>query len=169
MVPGEKHTHHSSTPPWNSEHYRRCRITVVDRQDRLEAVSLNIPQNTGNLWSAGNGPLCDLFVCPVPTLLQLAARSICRSNRCISPSVDPHQGVYQSTLESGRQNTHSCTDSTSQHSAGSTSVEIPTVIPHTSTNVGGFSQTDSSRNRNNGQQGEIQRSAAFEGSYRTYA
>ena len=66
--------------------------------------------------------------------------------------VDPHQGVCQSTLEPGRQNTCSGTDSQSQPSAGSTSVEIPAMVPNTATHAGGLSQTDSSRNRNNGQQ-----------------
>ena len=118
----------------------------------LETVTKYIPQDTANIWSTGSGSLCDPPVCSVPTLLQLAARSICRSNRCISPGVDPHQGVCQSTLEPGRQNTCSGTDSQSQPSAGSTSVEIPAMVPNTATHAGGLSQTDSSRNRNNGQQ-----------------
>ena len=155
VVSGGEYTHHSSTPPWNPEHYRRCRITSPDGQDRLEAVSLHIPQNTGKLLSTGSGSLCDSSVCPVPTLLQLAARSICRSNRRISPSVDPHQGVCQPTMESDRPDTFSGRDSTSQHSAGSTSVEIPTMVSHTPIHVGGFSQTNNNRNRDNGQQGQL--------------
>ena len=108
-----------------------------------------------NFWSTGSGSLCDSSVCPVPTLLQLAARSICRSNRRISPSVDPHQGVCQPTMESDRPDTFSGPDSTSQHSAGSTSVEIPTMVSHTPIHVGGLSQTNNNRNRDNGQQGQL--------------
>ena len=152
VVPGEEHTHHSPTPPGDPEYRRRRRVTVTDRQDGLETVTKYIPQDTANIWSTGSGSLCDPPVCSVPTLLQLAARSICRSNRCISPGVDPHQGVCQSTLEPGRQNTCSGTDSQNQPSAGSTSVEIPAMVPNTATHAGGLSQTDSSRNRNNGQQ-----------------
>ena len=51
VVSGKKHTHHGSTLSRNSEHHCRCRIIVANRQDGLEAVSLNIPQNTVNLWS----------------------------------------------------------------------------------------------------------------------
>jgi len=151
VVSGEKHTHHSSAPPQVPEHHRRYRITIPDGQDRLEAVASVIPQNTGNFWSSESGPFCDLSV---NSVLQLAARSICRGNRCIPPGVDPHQGVCQSTLESDRQDTHSSTDTTSQHSAGSTSVEIPTMVHHTSANVGGLPQSDNS-NRNNGEQGQL--------------
>ncbi|XP_065904039.1 uncharacterized protein [Dysidea avara] len=155
VVPGEEHTHHSPTPPRVPEHHCGCRITVTDRQDRLEAVPSAVPPNTANIWPTGSGPLCNPLVCSVPSLLQLAARSVCRSNRCISPSMDPHQGICQSTLESGGQSTCPSTVSTSQPGVGSTSVEIPTMVPHTTIHVGGLPQTDNIRNRNNGQQRQL--------------
>ena len=145
-----KHTHHSPAPPRYTEYHRRCRITVTDGQDRLEAEPLNISQDSENLWPTGSGSLCN-SVC----LLQLAARSIYRSNRCISPSVDSHQGICQPTLEPGRQDTSPGADPTSHHSASGTSVEIPTLVPYTSTHVGRLPQTDSSRNRDNGQQRQL--------------
>ena len=151
VVPGEEHTHHSPTPPRVPEHHCGCRITVTDRQDRLEAVPSAVPQNTANIWPTS----CNPPVCSVPSLLQLAARSVCRNNRCISPSMDPHQGICQSTLESGGQNTCPSTVSTSQPGVGSTSVEIPTMVPHTTTHVGGLPQTDNIRNGNNGQQRQL--------------
>ena len=54
-----------------------------------------------------------------------------------------------------RLDTFSGPDSTSQHSAGSTSVEIPTMVSHTPIHVGGLSQTNNNRNRDNGQQGQL--------------
>ena len=113
VVSREEHTHHSSTPTRSSEFHRRCGITVADRQDRLEAKSLYFSQDSEDFQPTGSGPLCNSPVCPVPTLLQLVARSICRSNKCVSPSVDPHQGVRQRTLEPGRQDTHPGADPTS--------------------------------------------------------
>ena len=68
-------------------------------------------------------------------------------------ATDTYQGVCQPTMESDRPDTFSGPDSTSQHSAGSTSVEIPTNTP---IHVGGLSQTNNNRNRDNGgQQGQL--------------
>lgn len=151
----KKHTHHSSTPPRNSECHH-CRITVTDRQDRLEADSLYFSQDTEDFRPTGSGPLCNSPVCLVPTLLQLVPRSICINNRCISPSLDSHQRVCQPTLESGRQDTHPGEDPTSHHSAGGTNVqvEILTMVPYTTTHADRLSKTNNNRIRDNGQQGQ---------------
>ena len=185
VVPREEHAHNSPTPPRVPEHHRRCRILVSDRPNRLEAEPFNISQDTKDFRPTGSGPLCDSPVYPVPSLLQLAARSICRSNRCISPSVDSHQGVCQPTLEPGKQDTHPSTEPTSHHNAGSTSLEIPTVVPYTPTHADRLSKVDINGIRNDDQQGqfpgapstsrmahpqgEIQKSTAFGGSYRPHA
>lgn len=58
---------------------------------QIEVESFDIPQDTSGLCSTRSGPLCNSPVYPVPTLLHLAAKSICRSNWCIPPSVDLHQ------------------------------------------------------------------------------
>ena len=108
-----------------------------------------------DFWPTGSGPHCNSSVCPVPTLLQLAAGSICRSNRCISPSVDAHQGVRQPTLEPGRQDAHPGADPTSHHSTGSTSMEISAMVPYTPTHVDRLPEANNNRNRNNGEQGRL--------------
>ena len=155
VVPREEHTHNSPTPPRVPEHHCRCRISVSARLDRLEAEPFNISQDTEDFWPTGSGPLYDSPVYPVPSLLQLAARSICRRNSCISPSVDSHQGVCQPTLEPGRQDTHPGTEPTSHHSAGGTSLEIPTVVPYSPTHADRLFQVDSNGIRNNDQQGQF--------------
>ena len=100
VVPGEEYPHHSSTPPRVAEHICRCRAQSVHGQDRLETESDNLSQDPSTLGPTGSGPICFLAIHPVLTLLQLAARSICRSSRCIPPDVDTHEGVCQPTLES---------------------------------------------------------------------
>ena len=91
----------------------------------------------------------------MPTLLQLAARSICRNKRCISPSVDPHQGVHQPTLEPGRQDTHPDANPTSHHSTGNTNMEILAMVPYTPIHVDRLPKANNNRNRNNGEQGPL--------------
>ena len=67
VVPGEEYTHHSPTSSRNPEHYHRRGITGTDRQDRLEAVTIDISQNTGDL-----GPLALQLVC-LPSALVTSA------------------------------------------------------------------------------------------------
>ena len=146
----EKHSYHSSTPPRNPECCRRCGIPVTDRQDILEAEPFHFLQDSEDLRPTGSGSLCNSPVFPVPTLLQLAARSICRSNRCISPSLDPHQGVCQPSLESSRQDTHPVVNSTSYHCAGGSSVEGTTMVPCSPTHANRLPETNNNRNEDNG-------------------
>ena len=151
----EKYSYHSSTPPRNPECCRRCGILVTDRQDILEAEPFHFSQDSEDLRPSGSGSLCNSPVFPVPTLLQLAARSICRSNRCISPSLDPHQGVCQPSLESSRQDTHPVVNSTSYHCAGGSRVEGTTMVPCSPTHANGLPETNNNRNEDNGKQGQL--------------
>jgi len=122
----ERNTWQLSTSPGS-----RTPLQMQNHDLRWTGQTGNCPQwYSGNFWSVGSEPFCDSSVNSVSMLLQLVASSICRGNRCIPPGVDPHQGVRQPTLESGRQDTYSSTDVKSQHSAGSTSVEIPTTLVH---------------------------------------
>ena len=103
VVPGKEYPHHGTTPPRVTEHDCRCGVSNYDRQDRLEAEPNYLSQDQSTMGPTGSGPLCFPPVNPVPTLLQLAARSICRSNRCVSPDMDTHEGICQPTMEpSGR-------------------------------------------------------------------
>ena len=61
----------------------------------------------------------------MPTLLQLVARSIRRSNRCIPPDVNTHEGVCQPTLESCGQADSDTTGGCCTHSS---SLEITAVV-----------------------------------------
>ena len=128
VVPGEEYSHRSSIPPRVAEHNSRCRVPNVDGQDGLETESGHLSQDRSTLGSTGSGPICFSAIYPVPTLLQLAARSICRSNRCISPYVDSHEGVCQPTLESCGQDIISDSDTTGGCCTHSSSLEITAVV-----------------------------------------
>ena len=63
-----------------TEHNNRYRVSRNGGQDRLEVKLCNFSSNQQPLWSSR------LFH-PVPTLLQLAAKSVYSSNRCLSPAM----------------------------------------------------------------------------------
>ena len=128
VVPGEEYPHHSSTSSRVTEHNRRCRVPNVDGQDRLETESVHLPQDRSTLGPTGSGPICFSAINPVPTLLQLAARTICRSNRCIPPDMDTHEGVCQPTLESSGQDLISDSDTTGGCCADSSNMEVTTMV-----------------------------------------
>ena len=128
VVPGEEHPHHSSTPPRVAEHNCRCRVPNVEGQVRLETESGHLSQDRSTLGPTGSGPICFSAIYPVPTLLQLAARSICRSNRCIPPDVDTLEGVCHPTLESCGQDIISDSDTTGGCCTHSSSLEITAVV-----------------------------------------
>ena len=155
VVPGEEYPHHSTTPPRVSEHNCRCRVPNIDRQDGLEAESDHLPQDRSSLGPTGSGPLCLSAVNPVPTLLQLAARSICRSNRCIPPDMDTHEGVCQSTLEPSGQDSISDPVTTGKCGADSSSMEITTMVPDPTINADRLPSVNNIRPSSDAQSGPI--------------
>lgn len=65
----------------------------------LEIRLINIFEDQQDLWSTGIGPVCIQTDQSVSLLLQLAARSICRGNRCLPPGLDiserPHWNLMK--------------------------------------------------------------------------
>ena len=96
VVPGEEYPYYSSAPARGTEHYSRYSVQENTGQDRLEVESCDIPGNQQSLWAPRYGPVCIQTVHPVPTLLQLAARSLCAGNRCISPGLVSHEVLCKS-------------------------------------------------------------------------
>ncbi len=58
----------------------------------------NLFQDQQSLWATGSGPVCIQTDPSVPTLLQLAAISICRGLRCLLAGLDNWQGGSQIPL-----------------------------------------------------------------------
>ena len=98
VVSGKEYTHHSPAPPSSTEPNCRLRIENDDRPDRVAVEPSHIRTNQSALWSIGSGPFCLQTHYTAPSLFQLAARSLCLSNRCISTGLVPWEGVCQSPL-----------------------------------------------------------------------
>ena len=87
----------------------------------------------------------------MPTLLQLAARSLCRSHRCLPSELDSSQGLCQSSLELDRQNHISSSISAGKDCPGSSSLENATMVSDSPDHTGRLSQNHLSSSRNNDQ------------------
>ena len=131
VVPGEEYPHCSSTFTRCSEHNSRHRVQGNAGQDRLEVEPCDIPGNQQPLWTPRHRPVCVQTVHPVPTLLQLAARSLCTGSRCLSPRLDSHEVLCESSMESGRPG--SCTNAitTGLSGASGSCLEGSTMVPNT--------------------------------------
>ena len=96
---------------------------MLDRTDwRLNPV-IRIPENQQPFWAPGHGPVCIQTVHPVPTLLQLAARSLCIGNECISSGLDSHEVLRKSSMESGGPGSCTSAITTSSNGASSSCLE----------------------------------------------
>lgn len=151
MVSGEKYTHFSSVPPRSPEHNCQCGVSNGDRQDRLETEPCNILKNRSTIQPTGSGPICNPSFNPMPTLLQLVARSLCRSHRCLPSGLDSLEGVCQSSMESGRQNDISGSVTTSQDCFTGSSMENTTVVSNSPVHADRLPQAHHSSDGNNNQ------------------
>ena len=99
VVPGTEHTHPSPIPARRTELYSRQGIQVNEGQVRLEAESADLSPNRQALWTTGSRLVRVPANQSVPTLLQLAARSICRGFRCIPAGLVNCEGFCQPSVE----------------------------------------------------------------------
>ena len=74
------------------------------------------------------GPVCNQINQPVPSLLQLVARSICRSNRSLSPGLDNSERFCQPTLEPSTESANKNTESRGRSNSGRPSMEISAMV-----------------------------------------
>ena len=128
VVSGEEHPYPSSAPTWCIEPGSRQGIQVHEGQIRLESESLNISKKQQGIWATGSGPICIQTNQSVPTLLQLAARSICRGNRRIPPGLDNNERLCQPPLEPGPQGTNKNTSTGGRCNSDSPCLEDTAVV-----------------------------------------
>ena len=138
MVPGTEHTHPSPTPARRTELYSRQGIQVNAGQVRLETESADLSPNRQALWTTGSGLVCVPAKQPVPTLLQLAARSICRGCRCLPAGLVNCEGICQPSMELYTSCIESGSDSRGGPSVGDLSVEGSTLVCSTPIDVSGL-------------------------------
>ena len=85
--------------------------------------------------SSGSRHVCLSPNHSVPSLFQLATRSVCSGNRCISAGLVSDPRVCQPTLEYDRSGSVPGTDTEGMHCSGGTSVENTTMVPTASENA----------------------------------
>ena len=128
VVPGEEHSHPSTTPSRCAESYSRHGVKIHEGSIRLETRSTAICEYQLTLRTTGSGPICNQADQSMPSLLQLAARSICRGNRCISPGLEKHEGVCQPTMEPDISCSDENTNAGSRCGSGGPSMEGSTMV-----------------------------------------
>ena len=106
------------------------RVKIDTRPLGLESGADDLPEDQPDIWPSGSGPVRIQANLPVPSLLQLAARSLCRSNRHPPSGLGIAEGFCQPTMESNLQGTSKDSNPESQHRAGHTSVKnTPMLSP----------------------------------------
>ena len=148
VVPGEEYPHHSPTPSRCSECDSRCGVSDYDRPVRLAAESGDIQQDIAHFRSHRSGHVCITSDSSVPSLFQLAARSLCSSNRCIPAGLVSDQGVCKPAVEPDRSGSVQNTDGQGSHCLGGTSLEDTAMVPPTTADASCNTMSDQSPSDN---------------------
>ena len=128
VVPREKHTHTGEAPPRRAQFDRRQGIEVHEGSVGLETRQGHLRQDRPTIWSTGSGPIRFQTDTPVPTLLQLAARSLRGSYRCLSTELGSREGVCQPTVELSFERPGADPESTSHSDLSGSSMESAAVV-----------------------------------------
>ena len=145
VVPGKEHPHHSPTPTRCSECDSRCGVSDYDRQVRLAAKPSHIRQDCRPVRSSESGPVCLTSDRTMPSLFQLAARSLCSGNRSLSAGLVSDQGVCQPPMEPDRPSSVQSTDGEGTDCASGTCLEDTAMVSIATANVNCSSTSDLSR------------------------
>ncbi len=143
MVSAEEYHYQGTTPPRSFEPSGRLGVSNHARPVGLEARLTSLSTNPSALGPIGGGFVCLQTDNTVPSLFQLAARSICGSNRCLPPSLDGAQGICKSTMEFGGTSGSTGPGSASLAGPSSTSVEDPALVPNSTGDAGRCPTPDS--------------------------
>ena len=118
-----RHSHHSPAPIRHPELNCWHKVSFSERLIRQEAKPIGLPKNKEVIWSLESGSICFQVHNSVPSLFQLAARSICSSHRYISEELVHDKRLCKPSMVSsgtGSQvQTSSC--STNWHCSGTPS------------------------------------------------
>ena len=129
VVSREEHPYPSTISARDNERCGRQGIEIHEGSIGLETGSINIFGDQRDLWSTGSGPVCIQTNQPVPSLLQLAARSICRGNRCLPAGLDKGERLYQPPREPDTESADEGTVSGGKHKSSNPSVEDTALVP----------------------------------------
>ena len=150
VVPGEEYPHHSTACPRSPELHSRCRVSKHGGPDGLDAGPSHFQENRQLFWSHRGGLVCLTSDKPVPMLLQLAARSLCSGNGCLSSGLDADEGFCQPAVVPDRPDPTVRSNSTGQYSATGPSLEDPALVSSSSGNANRLSPVDSNQQLGHG-------------------
>ena len=134
-----KHPHHCPTPARHSEQDSRCRVTDNEGLVRLATESSPVQQDCLPVWSHRSGHVCLTPDHSVPSLFQLAARSLYSGYRCLSAGLVSDQGVCQTPFEPDWSSSVQGVDRSDLHCTSGTSLEDTAMVPTTSANCDAMS------------------------------
>ena len=145
VVFGKEHPHHSSTPARCSECDSRCGVSDHERPLGLATESSHIQENCQPVRSNRSGYVYLTTDGSVPSLFQLAARSLCSGNRCLPAGLVSHQGVVcQPTLEPGRSSSVQSTERSDPHCSVGPSLEDTAMVSSATADVNCNTMSDHS-------------------------
>ena len=122
----------------SDELHSRLRVEIHEGSLRLEAGSSYLSENQQEIQPTGSGPIRLQTDLSVPSLLQLAARSIGRSNRCLPAGLDDSEGFCQPSMDPGSTGTDKDSASGDTCNFSDPSLEDTAMVPSASVNVGGL-------------------------------
>ena len=134
----EEYSYPSTIPARSDELHSRLRVEIHEGSVRLEAGSSYLSENRQELWPTGSGPVCLQTDLSVLSLLQLAARSIGRSNRCLPAGLDDSEGFCQPSMDPDPVSTNEDSASGGTRNSSRPSLEDTATVPSASVNVGGL-------------------------------
>ena len=140
VVPREEYPHPGSASPRYSQWDSRCGVSDNDRPHRLETESSHIQEDRQPDGSNRSGPLCLQTDGTMPSLLQLAARSLCTINRCPGPGLDTYQGFCEPPM--GSHGACPVTHAVPTSSPAGTNLEDATMVSSAAGDASGLPTAD---------------------------
>ena len=136
VVPGEEYKSTGHPLSGHPELHSRRGVPGDEGQDRLDALSTCVQQDMSADRPTTSGSLCVTPDQPAEQLRQLETRSGSSGNRRLFPRLDTVPGVCKPTMELGGKGPVSCQEPEGRCGVSSTGVEITSMVPHATGNVG---------------------------------
>ena len=144
VVSGEKHPYPGTISTGRNEPDSGPGVEMHERSVGLEVGPSDLWEDQRTLWPTGSGHVRLQTHQSVPSLLQLAARSVCRGNRCFPTNVVGLQGLCKPPMEPNPQGPQESPESGSRRHASSTSLENPAMVCAADNHVGGLATPSTS-------------------------
>ena len=136
LVSGQEHNAPGYSPGRHSKCHSGRGIACDEGQDRLDALSTDIHKNKSDYRTTTSRPVCVPPDSPTTGLCELETRSRSNGNRCLHSRLDTVLWICKPTMESGGQNLVSGQEPKGSTGTGSSSVEVPGMVPNLTGNAG---------------------------------